>query len=192
MASFNKILWFLRTSSSTNSESTKDGYLSPKGRITIGDKFHHFPLYQLQLIDLYTLFSLGLIPPLGPVPGPRAAAIMHLTYILSDRLINSYCFSPGLGSGTFPLGDLYWSPYLTLEPSLIHQLHWMNCDRECLSLKTGSQPLHLKRKKKAINRVWFPSVSVASFFTYWCFYCCHAGCLSQGEWYSRRHQLSAC
>lgn len=168
MASFNKTSRFLRAPSSTNPKSTKeDGSLSPKGRMTPGDQCHHLRTCQLQLIDLYTLFCLGLIHHYAPAATGLScrhrASLVHPPRQSSSIPI---AFHQASAQGTFPWGDLYWSPYLTLEPCLIHQPHRMNSDRECFSLQTSSQPPHLKLRKKAINRVCFLFVSVASFFTY--------------------------
>lgn len=193
MASFTKMSWFLRTSNSRNPESTEeDGSLCPKVGVTPGDKLPHFALRQLELTDLYPV-SLGPDAPPQPCSGPPLpVTIVHLMSILPDRVHQFLSLSPGPGSGTFPWGDLSWSPYLTLEPSLIHQPHRTNGDRERFSLKTGGQPLHLKPRKKAINGVCFLSVSAASFFTYWHFYRCCAQLPESGTSCSRRHQLSAC
>lgn len=154
----------------------------PKAGRAQGINFHPFPVPAVANWFAHSA-SPGLMP--LPCPGSRSLCLspscisMHPPW--QDSWTHQFLLlSPGLGSGTFPGGDLSWSPYLTLEPSLIHQRHWMNGDRECFSPKTGSQPLHLKLRKKAINRVCFLFVNVAGFFAYWCFYCCQAQLLESG------------
>lgn len=87
MASLNKVSGFLGTSNLTDPELTKeDGYLSPQSRMTTGDKFPHFPLCWLWLIDVHTLFWLALIPSICPrSPRPLPVTITHLVDILPDR-----------------------------------------------------------------------------------------------------------
>lgn len=129
-----------------------------------------------------TLFCLGLIPPLLPV-ATGLSCRHRASRVHPPRQSSSIpiAFHQASAQGTFPWGDLYWSPYLTLEPCLIHQPHRMNSDRDCFSLQTGSQPPHLKLRRKAISRVCFLFVSVASLFPYWCFYCCSAQLLKSWE-----------
>lgn len=187
MVSFNKTSWFLRASNSTNPKSTKEyGSLSQRldnSRESMSPP-SPMPAVANGFIHSVLLTSDTTITPLQPRASP--VAIMHLAYILPRQSSSiPIAFHQASAQGTFPWGDLYWSPYLTLEPCLIHQPHRMNSDRECFSLQTGSQPPHLKLRKKAINRVCFLFVSVASFFTYWCFYCCSAQLLESGERYSK-------
>lgn len=134
---------------------------------------------------------LGLIP-WWPPAAQASVSPSGCTHILPDRSCQLDCFSPGLGSGTFPWGDLCWSPYLTPEPSLIHQPHGISGDRECFSLKTGGQPLHLELREPATNGVCFLFVSVTGVLANWGhFYCCGAQLPSRGKCCSRRHQLGA-
>lgn len=133
---------------------------------------------------------MSLRPP-PPKPQASARATMHLPAFSLTELINCNRFSPGLGSGTFPWGDLYWSPYLTPEPSLIHQPHRMNGERKCFSPKTGRQPLHLNLGKQPSTGSAFyasrrqPLGSLR-------FYRCHAQLPQAGTRSSRGHQVLIC
>lgn len=72
---------------------------------------------------MYTL--LGFVGSLGnPCSVSLCCISVHLTHI------SSHCCMPSCNSGTFPWGDLSWSPCLTPELSLIHQLPQRSSDTD--------------------------------------------------------------
>lgn len=190
MASLNKVSRFLRTSNLIDPESTKeDGYLSPQSRMTTGDKFPHFPLCWLWLIDVHPLFCLGLIPPIRPCSRrPLPVAIRHLVDILPDRTHQFLVLFTRPRLWHFPLGRpllvSILNPWTRPNPSASLNERWQR-----MLLPKDRQPASAFKTQEASHQRGLLSVcQCRQLFTYWCFYWGCAQLLESAQCSSRRHR----